>query len=162
MPHTRKCGPTAAQLQELGLRATDQRMALLALLFGSGDRHVTAEGLYREARAAGIAVVRATVYNTLRALAGHGLVRPIVVDSERTYFDTNPAHGCHIYCEETGELHHLGDCQALQGLLAQLGHPAPAQVDILIRLKAGQPRAAGSRQSGDADDRRAAEPRSAR
>ncbi len=38
------------RLHSAGLRPTRQRMALGWLLFGKGDRHVTAEALYEEAR----------------------------------------------------------------------------------------------------------------
>lgn len=137
MPHRRKSGSAAALLHKIGLRATDQRIALLALLFEAGDRHVTSEGLFREACAAGIPVVRATVYNTLHALAEHGLLRRIVIDAERTYFDTNVTHSCHLYCENTGQLLHMSEATpALQALLDQLGGIAPDRVDVLIRLKA--------------------------
>lgn len=36
----------ANRLKDAGLRPTRQRIALGALLFGSGDRHVTAEMLH--------------------------------------------------------------------------------------------------------------------
>lgn len=139
MPHGRKSDrPIAGLLHAAGLRVTDQRLALLSLLFGAGDRHVTADGLYREARASGIAVVRATVYNTLHALAEHGLLREIVVDAERSWFDTNVTHNCHLYCEETGQLHHFDEGDpAVRALVEQLGGVTPGRVDVLIRLKAG-------------------------
>src|ERR1700689_3359935 len=38
-----------AMLRQVGLRPTRQRMALGWLLFGKGDRHLTAEMLYEEA-----------------------------------------------------------------------------------------------------------------
>src|SRR5437867_5780434 len=52
-------------LREVGLRPTRQRMALGWMLFGRGDRHVTAEILYEEALKAKVPVSLATVYNTL-------------------------------------------------------------------------------------------------
>jgi hypothetical protein len=52
-------------LRELGLRPTRQRLALGFMLFGKGDRHVTAEMLYDEACKAKVAVSLATIYNTL-------------------------------------------------------------------------------------------------
>ena len=53
------------RLKGVGLRPTRQRLALLRLLQGGGDRHLTAEDLHEEARGAGIKVSLATVYNTL-------------------------------------------------------------------------------------------------
>src|SRR5215510_10729166 len=50
-------------LQSVGLRPTRQRMALGWLLFGKGERHLTAEMLYEEATLAKVPVSLATVYN---------------------------------------------------------------------------------------------------
>lgn len=54
-----------SRLKAVGLRPTRQRLALAKLLFEGEDRHVTAEGLHAEARAADVRVSLATVYNTL-------------------------------------------------------------------------------------------------
>src|SRR5665213_481514 len=51
------------QLRRAGLRPTRQRLALAALLFAQGDRHVTAERLHEEVLEAGVSVSLATVYN---------------------------------------------------------------------------------------------------
>ena len=53
------------KLRRASLRPTRQRIALGWLLFGKGDRHVTAETLYEEAVAMKVPVSLATVYNTL-------------------------------------------------------------------------------------------------
>ena len=74
------------------------------LLFDQGTRHVTAEQLYAEARAAKIRVTLATVYNTLNQFIEAGLLREVIVDSQRTYFDTNSAHHYHFFFEECGRL----------------------------------------------------------
>ncbi|MEL6436529.1 MAG: transcriptional repressor, partial [Pseudomonadota bacterium] len=50
------------QLQAVGLRPTKQRVALAQLLFGAGDRHLTAEDLLSDALASGVEVSLATVY----------------------------------------------------------------------------------------------------
>ena len=47
-------------LRRAGLRPTRQRVALATLLFGAGDRHVTAEILHEEAVAMGERVSLAT------------------------------------------------------------------------------------------------------
>ena len=53
------------QLHQVDLRPTRQRMALGLILFGKGDRHLTAEMLYEEAIRAKVPVSLATIYNTL-------------------------------------------------------------------------------------------------
>ena len=51
------------RLKAVGLRPTRQRLALAKLLFGPGNRHVTAEQLQGEAGQAEVRGTRATVQN---------------------------------------------------------------------------------------------------
>src|SRR5215470_8957241 len=74
-----------AMLREVGLRPTRQRMALGWILFAKGDRHITAEMLYEEARKAKVPVSLATVYNTLHQFTDVGLLRQVAVDGSKTY-----------------------------------------------------------------------------
>ena len=67
------------RLRSAGLRPTRQRVALCNLMFGKGDRHLSAEELHAEAQLAGEPVSLATVYNTLHQFTDVGLVRPLPV-----------------------------------------------------------------------------------
>jgi Fur family transcriptional regulator, iron response regulator len=89
-------------LRAAHLRPTRQRLTLARLLFEPGDRHVTAEQLHGEALEAAVRVSLATVYNTLRQFIEAGLLREVVVNSGRSYFDTNVHH--HFFFEDTGQL----------------------------------------------------------
>jgi Fur family transcriptional regulator, iron response regulator len=84
-------------LRRAGLRPTRQRVALAALLFGNGDRHVTAEILHEEAVKAGERVSLATVYNTLHQFERAGLLREIAIGGQRAYFDTNISNHNHFF-----------------------------------------------------------------
>src|SRR5215510_5566802 len=66
-----------SMLRDVGLRPTRQRMALGWILFGKGDRHITAEMLYEEATKAKVPVSLATVYNTLHQFTDVGLLRQV-------------------------------------------------------------------------------------
>ena len=92
------------RLRNVGLRPTRQRLALAKLLFERGHRHVTAEDLHKEARDAEVRVSLATVYNTLHQLTEAGLLREVVVNSGRSYFDTNNGDHHHFFHEDSGEL----------------------------------------------------------
>ncbi|OHC76254.1 MAG: transcriptional repressor [Rhodospirillales bacterium RIFCSPLOWO2_01_FULL_65_14] len=133
--HARPFAPALDRLRSVGLRPTRQRLALARLLFENGDRHVTAEMLHAEAQAAAIRVSLATVYNTLHQFTTAGLLREIVVDSQRSYFDTNMTDHHHFYFEKTSELE---DIPGEQVVVAQL--PAPPagtevkRVDVVIRI----------------------------
>ena len=65
---------------------------------------MTAEMLHGEAQEARVPVSLATVYNTLHQFTDAGLLKEIMVDSGRSYFDTNTSHHHHFYCETSGEL----------------------------------------------------------
>jgi Fur family iron response transcriptional regulator len=128
-------GGFAERLVTAGLRPTRQRVALAELLFGKGDRHVTAEKLFDEAAAAQLSVSLATVYNTLHQFTAAGLLREISVDGARVYFDTNTAEHHHFLLEESEELLDIA------GALAVANVPAPppgmkvARVDVVVRLR---------------------------
>ena len=124
-------------LRRADLRPTRQRLALARLLFDSGDRHVTAEGLHEEALAANIAVSLATVYNTLHQFVSAGLLREIVVDASRSYFDTNISDHHHFFFEDSGRVE---DIPADQIVVSALPPPPEGttvrRVDVIVRLDA--------------------------
>ena len=123
------------RLRAAHLRPTRQRLALAKLLFEKGDRHVTAEMLHGEAQGAGIRVSLATVYNTLHQFTAAGLLREIVVDSSRSYFDTNVTEHHHFYFEDSGRLQDICDGHISVGELPK--PPAGTsvrRVDVVIRL----------------------------
>lgn len=87
-------------LQDVGLRPTRQRLALAKLLFDDEDRHITAESLHHEVSDTGAKVSLATIYNTLHQFVRAGLLKEVIVNSNRTYFDTNTSDHHHIYLKE--------------------------------------------------------------
>ncbi|HKX65234.1 MAG TPA: Fur family transcriptional regulator, partial [Rhizomicrobium sp.] len=95
---------TTARLRQFGLRPTRQRVELAGLLFDDCDRHVTAESLHDEITKAGMKVSLATVYNTLHQFTEAGLLRQVIVDAARSYFDTNTGDHQHFFLEKEGML----------------------------------------------------------
>src|ERR1700730_9908385 len=91
-------------LRQVGLRPTRQRMALGWILFGKGDRHLTAEMLYEEASRAKVPVSLATIYNTLHQFTDVGLLRQVAVDGSKAYFDTNVSEHHHFFVEGGNDL----------------------------------------------------------
>lgn len=125
------------RLREAGLRPTNQRLALSQILFSRGNRHITAERLHMEAQDQGIRVSQATVYNTLHQFTSAGLLREVIVDSSRSYFDTNMGHHHHFFIEDEGRLVDIdGDDVEISGLpTAPAGHSIEG-IDIIVRLSA--------------------------
>jgi len=143
MAGTRPYSGLIERLKSAGLRPTRQRLALSRLLFegrdGPRDRHVTAEQLHAEALNNGISVSLATIYNTLNQFTRAGLLREVVVEPGRSYFDTNVEDHHHFYFEGSGRL------MDIPGESVQLRHipDAPAgakvrRVDVIIRLEEGE------------------------
>ncbi|MEC5323931.1 MULTISPECIES: iron response transcriptional regulator IrrA [unclassified Aurantimonas] len=124
------------RLRSVGLRPTRQRVALCNLMFGSGDRHLSAEELHEEAHGAGEPVSLATVYNTLHQFTDAGLVRPLSAEGQRTYFDTNTSDHHHFFVEDENVMIDIPD----GGLRLEQLPEAPegmeiVNVDVVVRLR---------------------------
>ena len=131
----RPFAPVIALLHKAGLRPTRQRMALARLLFDEGNRHVTAEDLHREAKNANIPVSLATVYNTLHQFTSAGLLREMVVEPGRVYFDTNLTSHHHFFFEDTGKLEDIPDNQVSVSQLPEIPKgTALNRVDVVVRV----------------------------
>ncbi len=123
------------KLRTAGLRPTRQRIALAKLLFEGGHRHVTAESLHADAQEASIRVSLATVYNTLHQFTEAALLREIVVDSQRCYFDTNTADHHHFFFEGTNRLEDIpGDEIVVSKLPKAPEGQSIKRVDVVVRL----------------------------
>jgi Fur family iron response transcriptional regulator len=123
-------------LQSVGLRPTRQRMALGWLLFGKGERHLTAEMLYEEATLAKVPVSLATVYNTLNQLTDAGLLRQVSVDGTKTYFDTNVSSHHHFYVEGSHELVDIPDTNmAIEHLPEVPEGYEISRIDMIVRIR---------------------------
>lgn len=129
-------GINAGELvRRAGLRPTRQRIALARLLFGDGDRHVTAEILHDEAVRAGQRVSLATVYNTLHQFKRAGLLREIAIGGQRAYFDTNTSNHNHYYIEGDGTLLDIPSGSIrVEGLPPPPDHLRIAHIDVVVRL----------------------------
>jgi Fur family iron response transcriptional regulator len=109
---------------------------LARLLFDGSDRHITAEQLHGEAVAASVPVSLATVYNTLHQFMGAGLLREVVVNPGRSYFDTNVSDHHHFFYEDSGQLVDIpGEHIGVTNLPAPPEGSAIRRVDVIIRVE---------------------------
>ncbi len=135
--HNRPYSGVIAKLKQAGLRPTRQRIALAKLLFEKDDRHVSAEDLHEEARAAGVSVSLATIYNTLHQFTESGLMREVVVEAGRSYFDTNTGDHHHFFHEDTGLLEDIPSDQInVAELPSAPSGTAVSRVDVIVRVAA--------------------------
>ena len=128
-----------ARLKGAGLRPTRQRIALAKLLFDGENRHVTAEELHDDARAAGVSVSLATVYNALHQFTDAGMMREVVVEAGKSYFDTNTGDHYHFFHEDTGRLEDIPSHRIDVGALPESPTGTTVRrVDVIVRV--GAPR----------------------
>ncbi|WP_257168670.1 Fur family transcriptional regulator Irr [Bradyrhizobium sp. SRS-191] len=122
-------------LRRSGLRPTQQRQQLSRILFGNGDRHITADVLYAEAVATGMKISQATIYNTLNQFVELGLLRQIGVDGSRSFFDTNTTVHPHFFYEDEGVLLDVPEHVAFDQLPEPLPGYAMERIDVVIHLR---------------------------
>ncbi|NOR20414.1 MAG: transcriptional repressor [Xanthomonadales bacterium] len=123
------------KLRSRGVKPTKQRIEIGMLLFAS-PRHMSADQIISDLRAAGSRVSKATVYNTLNLFSVQGLTREVSVDPERQFYDSTTTPHHHFYNVDTGELTDIGldDLQFSQ--LPELPAGTEAQdIEVIVRVR---------------------------
>ena len=125
----------SALLNAHGINPTPQRMTIVRALFAEGT-HMSAEDVYRLVNVADQQVSKATVYNTLGLLAEKGVVREVIANPSKIFYDPNTAPHHHFYNEETGELTDIDGSEVRVEGLPPLPLGADLQgVDVIVRLR---------------------------
>ena len=92
------------KLENSPLKVTEQRMAMINLLFKNGSAHFTAEDIYEEVNKKKIKISLATIYNCLNQFKEFGIIKAIKVSSDKIYFDTNLKEHHHFFCVKSAKL----------------------------------------------------------
>jgi Fur family iron response transcriptional regulator len=122
------------KLRDVDLRPTRQRVSLASLLFVAGDRHVTVDQLFAEAKSLRMPLSRATVYNTLHQFVAAGLVREIALYGSKVWYDTKTGSHCHYFDEDEAVLFDMPVDVTPQLNLAPPPGKKIVGVDIIVRL----------------------------
>ena len=81
---------------------------------------------------------RATVYNTLNLFVEKKLIREVIVDPSRVFYDPNTSVHYHIYDLETGELTDINAAAIrIEGLPELPQGTVTESMDIIIRVRRG-------------------------
>lgn len=97
-----------SMLQHYNISPTRQRVEIAEYLF-KRPQHLSAEKILDGVLGEGKRVSRATVYNTMGLFAKKGVVREVLIDRERVFYDSNPEVHQHFYNVDTGELSDVYD-----------------------------------------------------
>ena len=92
-------------LRKVGLKVTQPRKRILDLLEEAGNKHVTADDIYRVLIKAGEDIGLATVYRVLNQFETAGLVVKHNFEGGQAYYELDSGdHHDHMVCVETGKV----------------------------------------------------------
>jgi Fur family iron response transcriptional regulator len=93
----------AGYLRAHGVTPTRQRLIISEALFDK-RQHVSAEQILARVAQKDKSVSRATVYNTLNLFVDKKLIKALVIDKSKVFYDTNVSSHHHVYNVDTGEV----------------------------------------------------------
>ena len=123
-------------LREHGIAPTHQRLEIANVLFGR-CQHLAAEQILTLVNERHAETSKATVYNTLNLFRDRGLIREVIVDPKRVFYDPNTQPHHHLYNIDTGEITDIGaEVLAVSGLPELPPGMVTEGVDIIVRIRA--------------------------
>jgi Fur family iron response transcriptional regulator len=127
-----------ALLRSHGIHPTSQRVLIARVLF-TRCTHLSAEDVYQLVNVDNRRVSKATVYNTLGLLADKGVVREVIADPTRIFYDPNTTPHHHFFDVTTGELTDISAEQIHVSGLPPLPNGAQLEgVDVIVRMRAAK------------------------
>ena len=125
----------AEQLREVGITPTQQRVQIAEILFAR-PQHMSADQILAVVNSNGPIASKATIYNTLGLFARKGLVREVIVDPSKVFYDSNTSEHHHFYNMDSGELTDIDAREVMIPNLPDLpANTQPAGVDIIFRIR---------------------------
>jgi Fur family transcriptional regulator, iron response regulator len=123
------------RLREHGITPTQQRVEIAGVLF-ERHQHVSADQVLARVNARDASVSKATVYNTLGLFAEKGLVREVIVDPARVFYDSNLDPHHHLFHVDSGTLEDVPVSQVDVNGLPDLPPGMDVEgVDVIIRVR---------------------------
>ena len=123
------------ELREHHIMPTHQRMEIFKVLFAR-PQHLSADQVLEMVNKHDAHVSKATVYNTLGVFSRRGLVREVIVDPTKIFYDPTTIPHHHIYNMDTGTLTDIDVAELDMGTL-----PAPPAgtriegIDVIVRVR---------------------------
>jgi len=118
-----------------GITPTQQRLEIGMVLFRK-DQHLSADQVLEMVNTEGSIASKATVYNTLGLFAKKGLIREVIVDSTKVFYDSNVRPHHHFYNIDTGTLHDVAaDQLQISGIPTPPDAASVKDVEVIIRIQ---------------------------
>lgn len=128
-----------AMLQSHDIKPTQQRLQIAEVLFEQ-PQHLSADQILDRVNERSGHVSKATVYNTLGLFVNRGLIREVIIDPSKVFYDstTHPHH--HIYNVDTGMLIDLDTAAVeIRALPVPPAGTVIEGVDVVVRVRPGVP-----------------------
>jgi len=133
MPYTRD--ELVTLLREHGINPTHQRIEIAYVLFSRGE-HVSADQVLAAVNDRHSETSKATVYNTLNLFLKHRLIREVIVDPSKVFYDPNTVPHHHFYNIDTGKLTDFDAADvSIQGMPPLPEGMVTEGVDIIVRIR---------------------------
>ena len=123
------------KIEESGIVPTKQRRILAKILFQKGNRHISAENLFDEVKKEDRKISLATIYNTLKQFTNLGIIREIVVDKNKSLYDTDNRPHYHLYIEDEGKIHDIPTDNINLNLPSIPACLTLHDIDIIVRVR---------------------------
>jgi Fur family iron response transcriptional regulator len=133
MPYTR--GQLVELLREHDVNPTRQRLEIAHALFARGE-HLSADQVLAAVNDRHSETSKATVYNTLKLFLEKRLIREVIADPSKVFYDPNTEPHHHFYNVDTGELTDIDAAGvAVHGLPELPEGMVTEGVDIVVRIR---------------------------
>lgn len=127
----------ARLLRHHGVNPTRQRIVIARALFCRAQ-HLSAEEVCELVNGTDARTSKATVYNTLNLFSERGLIREVVAQPGKVYYDSNTAPHHHFYDVDTGRLIDIDPEELVLDHLPDLPPGTVAEgVDVIVRIRSG-------------------------
>lgn len=122
-------------LRQHDINPTHQRIEIAYALFSRGE-HLSADQVLATVNDRQSETSKATVYNTLKLFLEKKLIREVIVDPSKVFYDPNTQPHHHLYNVDTGELADIDAARIeVQGLPALPEGMVTEGVDIIVRVR---------------------------
>ncbi len=122
-------------LRQHGIAPTHQRIEIARALF-SRCEHQSADQILAVVNSEHSETSKATVYNTLKLFLEKKLIREVIVDPSKVFYDPNTAPHHHFYNIVSGELTDIpGDDLRIAGMPRVPEGMLADSIDVIVRIR---------------------------
>ncbi len=122
-------------LRANGINPTHQRIEIACALFSRGE-HLSADQILAIVNDRHSETSKATVYNTLNLFLEKKLIREVIVDPSKVFYDPNTSPHHHLYNVDTGELIDIDAAEiTLTGLPRLPAGMVTEGIDVIVRIR---------------------------